>query len=801
MQASLRFTWASILTGLALAACSPPIQDSAFRRADLRLLDPVDAESPNLDVIAVYTHSSGRETQIRVDLLDFQREDEFDLYIALDTLPGGTREIPLEGEADLAWDLLLRAPAEGNVEVLRPDLTPLSSPFPETIRRTDKDFTTVKLPTEIISRSGVFRIQVFTAQPGSSHVGDRTEPIFSDSTLQDSANLIIALYNVFPSNTPAQALRSWDGAHSGPAGERFGLLYIFKAIETSMVPVVLLDLKSRESLMGLDYLGLLDRAIALERQGLILLPDVLPAGFPQSTQPLWVLERSAAQARRTALNYGFLGTGALMVPPGPVDLGRLRTFDDHPYTIIFTSLMDSSTSSKQSPARLTRSLTWFPIPLTDTQKSSGTDGGLALEWREHLLQSALIGDRSTVTMVGGDLQATFWGDPLISLDVLEWIAAHPWINVLGPNDLFHRQKPDQFLPDTNPPRRNPIMDYIPFSSLGTTISSGLTVEELQQNALTSLESASQSPGIDIAWRAYFAAIADQVCSSLLPSQTTTECPMEDPSLIALLRANWIGKAGIFVAASEWAAAIEDNSQTYLEVVDLDWDGLNEIVLFDNRYYVVLTPEGGRLDYLFGYDPSYGLVELIGTRSQFVIGWSDPSFWDFTKGDMAERSSPLLEGAFNLNPHDPILYFTELKPNGVSFQGLNGSPMISYSLDQGALLVNISNPGEDFSYEVPLVLAPDLLNDPGWSLGYGTSSHFGEVVWQAGDDFRLEISFNDGSLEVISFMDSPAPITRQEDPNYDYPRGHYLPFPLALVQVTASNEQTIEIRLVSNYVAP
>ncbi len=69
------------------------------------------------------------------------------------------------------------------------------------------------------------------------------------------APVLVAFWDAFPVTTPAQALRRWDGAHTGPLGERHGLLHILDAAGQYSVPVALLDIKNPASLAALDFMG------------------------------------------------------------------------------------------------------------------------------------------------------------------------------------------------------------------------------------------------------------------------------------------------------------------------------------------------------------------------------------------------------------------------------------------------------------------------------------------------------------------------------------------------------------------
>ncbi|HEX2978812.1 MAG TPA: hypothetical protein VHO48_00985 [Anaerolineaceae bacterium] len=48
--------------------------------------------------------------------------------------------------------------------------------------------------------------------------------------------------------------------------------------------------------------------------------------------------------------------------------------------------------------------------------------------------------------------------------------------------------------------------------------------------------------------------------------------------------------------------------------------------------------------------------------------------------------------------------------------------------------------------------------------------------------------------MITSLDSAAYLREAEDPNRDYPSGHYLPFPLALATVSGSDGFWAEIQV-------
>jgi hypothetical protein len=91
-------------------------------------LDPDNADQPTQDLLAVYTRRAGDALEIRLDLLEHAAIPDYDLYLALDTRPGGGRSLPIEAQTGLDWDTLLVIPASGEMQALDSQMQPCPGP-------------------------------------------------------------------------------------------------------------------------------------------------------------------------------------------------------------------------------------------------------------------------------------------------------------------------------------------------------------------------------------------------------------------------------------------------------------------------------------------------------------------------------------------------------------------------------------------------------------------------------------------------------------------------------------------------
>jgi hypothetical protein len=360
----------------------------------LRALDPADADTPAHDITAVYLRQSDDTLQIRIDLLDFQNPKDLSIEVRIES--DVTPQPP---------SLIIHIPSP--TESTRISLDPLLATV------------IVEVPlSEIPSHP---RVDVYTPE-------DKITNLTLDSLVpNNTAPLLLTFYDTFAGRFPAEALRSWDGAHTGPRGERHGLKHLLEAVEEHRIPVALLDLEKPENLSALDAMGVLPTTKTLENQGLVILPGN----------------------------------------------------DLH-----FTHLEDSTHLYRS----LFSKTTYLPIA-SETDTNQPTRDGLSLEVRRALLDTALNADGQDLLVLGGCLQNSTWGSPDMVGQTMAYFASRPYIHILSTDELkdFPAQsgKPEELpgpsdkpLPDLESHYRDltqPVLDFAenwegsPISACGSDI--------------------------------------------------------------------------------------------------------------------------------------------------------------------------------------------------------------------------------------------------------------------------------------------------------------------------------------------
>jgi hypothetical protein len=742
------FLYSLILSSLllfSLSSCSPAL-DTSWTLRDLRLLDPLDAPDPALDLVAVYTRSEGLEDHIRLDFLDLPETPAADIFISLDTQPGGVEMAHLsrldldalypEGivETEIAYDLLLVIPAEGEPGVIDVAESTLSTRLHPRILR-DPALDTLTVVFNRFDLPENYSLQVFVTPAAEHAPADQTAAASTDSHPEQRANLLMAFSNVFDAATPAQTLRRWDGAHTGPYGERHGLHPLLDAAAASRVPLVLLDLKTPASLSALDLTGGLDQIKRMVGNRLLILPDVV-YGDPE--------EKSLSRSLLAAEAFD-LPSGKFIFAPVSVGSGYAMQFYSDPQAGSPLTVLDWQGQKM------------LALP-TATEEQTAPDG-LTLEARRALVNALFD---SGIVVFGGSLPDSSWGDSDAGPAGLRYIRAHPWIQPLDADALLALPAVSA-LSDPRPAPDIYSEPAVIYNSQGQ--ATGYDSVTLRNEILTRLESAPDNPLTGSAWEMFFLLTA----------------PDEDPKL-AELNAQYLGDILTLLTAADWAQAPAAQSTCS---VDLNADLLPDCVLANNQYFAVFEGDGGRLSYLFSHD-GRTVHQLVSPGWQFTTGLSDRTEWQPEFGHAADPSQ--IPGAF-FDAESPFRSYTPLLNNdgSVTFSSSDGQTKTYRLVEDG---VQFEASGSPLRLRSGLALDPWRRFEPGWGNDYHAQTESDSLTWRLDGGPSVSIQVPGGRL--FAFNDSLDYLGQLEDPNQDFPPGHYLPLPMAVVDLQMSDESPLQL---------
>ena len=729
-----------------------------WQYTDLRALDAADALIPSTDILAVYTRTVNHEIQIRLDFLDHADTIDFDLYLVLDTSEGGSTELPIDAPAGIEWDHLIIIPAYGEIQSFGKSaennanfgIRVLRDPIWDTIQ-ISLNRSALESPHFAPWSKPKYKISLYTTPPGSRTPVDEVGPFGFQDPPPLPAPVLFSFWNSMPAFSPSQALRKWDGAHTGPMGGRHGLFNLLRTARSSGIPLVLLDATAPIALSALDYFHGLDLVRSMQGDDLLTLPitlpdeDYSPIGFPESAVQSFLEKNDRIVNQFNLRPQSFLYT--------PSGLPEILTGSQ----VVFTKYQPpgNGISTMQVPTFQYRGQTIFPIPdYTNKNTSQQAElSGPSMDTRQALINTALSAnslagnEKPHVLVLGGNLTGSTWGNPQIARATFQYIASRPWIKPLDHHDLVSL--------------RSSVVSSstsIPWQKFGQSSQFQLP-EEQKDELLNALLNAPQNQLGQAAWNAYLA-----LFNPVYPYSTD----------LPALRANYIPQIWSLIEAAKWV----DTPYTAIDCSqDYDRDEQPECILASEEFLTMIELDGGYLSFAFARTPT-GIHQLIGPSSQFITGMSDPMFWNYDGGVYSDPR--VIPGAFI----DSGIYFNpDSIPEGLRLSSLDGSKTKQFQLVPNGIRVEyqIYPASTPVEVKIPLVIDPWNRFSSGWSDHYFQETNPHTYVWQSPSGLRVRI-YTSGDLSSSAFIESRQFFSRPENPNQDYPPGHLLPFPMAMVTI-------------------
>ena len=777
-----------------LTGCIPKSEeiDVPWEYTDLRGFDPADSLRNTQDIIAVYSRIRGEKLQIRLDLLDHSILPEYDLYIAIDSKPGGSKELPIQATSDLDWDTLVIVPSSGNFQVLDSKLNPQLGSALYIQRDSFLDTIILSLnhhalisPLMVLPKNPRLLFQTFSTSAGSSTLSDQTDPISTTSLPPSRAKALFAFWNTYPSYTPATALRRWSGAHTGPMGGSHGLSNLLMAAKSANIPLVLLDLRFLSSLSGLDFMDKLDVIKDMEKLGLLILPEYLPdLIIDWETTTDSHLDSILNYSRRISQNMGFSPNAYVSAPAG------LYIYTDKANIYFSRVFLEEELPIRLQPTYPSRLLdkTIIPVLMNHHEQQASLEGP-TLEVKQALLETALYGPNNyssaenPILVLGGDLPASTWGISPMALATFYYLQKHPWVQILTNHEILSLgqglEKEDTYPNDIKNERQNINLSYSPYQpSISLETNHALLTELEKCQTGDRFEEESQTTICDAAWQAYLA-----LFSPIYPVAQN----------LPALRTNYIGQIWSLIEASKWAESPAYQSTCE---ADPDRDGQSECILSTTDVYIQFEIESGSITYtLFknasSSDSSY-THQVIAPSSQFITGLSDPNSWNLSNGlssDPAVITGGFIENGFK--------YQAELEGQRIIFTSLDGQIHKTFQLTSSGVLADYKISAQIPSLTTHISIAHDPWKRflPGWKEQYNHVTFPNGLEWQLKENLLVRIQTS-ASLSSSDFLDSLQFLSKMENPNLDYPFGHFLPFPITLIQIQANEDFTVTINFIA-----
>ncbi|MBU0691264.1 hypothetical protein KKH18_05540, partial [bacterium] len=149
----------------------------------------------------------------------------------------------------------------------------------------------------------------------------------------------------------------------------------------------------------------------------------------------------------------------------------------------------------------------------------------------------------------------------------------------------------------------------------------------------------------------------------------------------------IKNAAVYAEAAHWAAG-EYLVDVNAYMSDIDIDGVDELIIHNDRVFAVFESIGGRAQYIFSKGPGAEVFSIVGSCN---------TYWNETDGDYDEPGSNNHQACFaDVSPH----YRNDLYSISVlSVTGTTASIELSYSEVTKVIEIELGNPYLKASYDI------------------------------------------------------------------------------------------------------
>jgi hypothetical protein len=156
----------------------------------------------------------------------------------------------------------------------------------------------------------------------------------------------------------------------------------------------------------------------------------------------------------------------------------------------------------------------------------------------------------------------------------------------------------------------------------------------------------------------------------------------------------------------------------------------------------------------------------------------------------------LLGAFQDSFTDWKDYNAEISDGKIVLSDSLGTSSKAFSISTDAIQLDMTSNRSIDTTQIPLVIDPWQRYSPGWGKLYNGIKENNSFRWGITGGITLQIT-SSAPISAYAFNDTYAMMSRPEDPNYDYSPGHYLPFPMAVVNIKNAIEYSVVLKIISN----
>ncbi|MAT42861.1 MAG: hypothetical protein CL609_11000 [Anaerolineaceae bacterium] len=243
-----------------------------------------------------------------------------------------------------------------------------------------------------------------------------------------------------------------------------------------------------------------------------------------------------------------------------------------------------------------------------------------------------------------------------------------------------------------------------------------------------------------------------------------------------------------IEANRWAASSKKQIQCNM---DIDQDQEKECLISNQSYFMIYELNGGYIPFIAVKTNKNSFYQITGSTSQFMFGLSPSEEWKIGNGVF---SDPTVIPGIIMESHPRQLVkdisndFSQLIMSNENNPG--NETMIT--LLENEFTVQYKMPGMKNILQIPFVCE----YSPSSTTNTPLSNHHQEILSLNCGENPVQIFITGQQVESnhFSVFDLGALLLSPENPDYQYPRAHYLPLGLSLTDLKFDSQLTITFQM-------
>jgi hypothetical protein len=240
-----------------------------------------------------------------------------------------------------------------------------------------------------------------------------------------------------------------------------------------------------------------------------------------------------------------------------------------------------------------------------------------------------------------------------------------------------------------------------------------------------------------------------------------------------------------IEANRWAASFNKQIQCN---VDIDKDQEKECLISNQSYFMIYEMNGGYIPFIAAKTNKNSFTQITGSSSQLMFGLSPSEEWNVGNGVFSDPA--VIPGIIpESHPRQYVKDISDDFSQIILSNENNSGDEVSITLKENQFTIKYMMPNTKNTLRVPFLC--EYASPPNTSKMLQSSQKHETLNLTCGENpTQMLITGQQVESRHFSVLDLDRLLLSPENPDYQYPRAHYLPLGLSLTEIQFNSQLTI-----------